>query len=78
MEQLSTFGHIQRCLKHWITLNAKYGCGVNKTLLMLGELTLQELRLREQMPMAKDLMMISWAFEGLRKKRYYEELKGNI
>jgi hypothetical protein len=43
---------------------------------MLVELNVFEYRLKNEMPLARDLKFISLAFEGLQKKIYYDSIKG--
>jgi hypothetical protein len=42
---------------------------------MLLELNVFEYRLKNELPLARDLKFISLAYEGLQKKLYYESVK---
>jgi hypothetical protein len=68
---LSRFKYLERVLKYWLAMHQRYGCGVNISLLKLGELTILEHKLRSAMPLSKDLRFISLACEGLQKKSFY-------
>ena len=44
---------------------------MNRYLLMMGELSVMEVRLKNSMSISKELRVISLAFEGLQKKLFY-------
>lgn len=46
--------------------------------MMLMELSIQEYRLKNEMPLSRELKYLSLVFEGLQKKKEYETLKAKL
>ena len=65
---------MHRSVKYWLGLQRRYGCSVSSGLLMLAELMILEVKVREQMPLSPELNFIGLASEGLQKKHFYQEM----
>jgi hypothetical protein len=75
---LMEFRHLERCYRQWSAMWERYGNRVDRHLLMLLELTIQEYRLKNEMPLSRELKYLSLVFEGLHKKREFETLRARL
>jgi hypothetical protein len=75
---LLEFKNLERCYTQWQTMWERYGSRADRHLVMLVELSIQEYRLKNEMPLSKELKYLSLVFEGLQKKKEYETLKAKL